>query len=118
MNQKILTTVFIFASVLISNTLSASYLIQITDSKTIEYGQFISKADVFQWIEGDVLLTADSQQALLRKMGKEKATEGIFINDLIVLNFLNTQGWELISVVSPAPNTLVYTFKRPTENSD
>lgn len=78
-----------------------------------EYAQFISQQELYQWIEHEQLITAESQQSLLRRLGapREMAT-GQFINDLIVLNYAGSNGWELISVVNSGPNILVYTFMR------
>ena len=78
-----------------------------------EYAQFISQENLFQWVEHDLLITAESQQALLRKMGVPPSIgKQQFINDLIVMNYVGTRGWELVSVVHNGGNSLTYTFKR------
>ena len=84
-----------------------------------EYAQFVSQEELYQWIEHEQLITSDSQQGLLRRLGEPREiTTGQFINDLIVLNYAGRNGWELISVVNPGPAILIYTFKRSKDLSD
>ena len=86
--------------------------------KQWEYAQFISQDALFQWIASDIVVTAESQQALLRRLGKPAISDVQYINDLIILNYAAELGWELVSVVSAGPGKLVYTFKRPVEKTN
>ena len=113
------TLFFLSLFCLFSHSLIANGPAQKLSDVQWEYAQFISQENVYQWIEQDLLVTTESQQALLRRMGVPPSTEGQqFINDLIVLNHVGALEWELVSIVNSKPGTLIYTFKRMISNTD